>query len=1129
MGVVYRARQESLGRVVALKMILAGQLASPDDVQRFYREAQAAGNLDHPNIVPIYEVNEYENQHYFSMKLIEGGSLGSRPLPMADRQAAELLAVVARAVHHAHQRGILHRDLKPGNILVDAEGQPYVTDFGLAKRVEGEVQHTRTGGIVGTPSYMAPEQARSEKVLTTAVDVYSLGAVLYELLTGRPPFQAGTVLDTVLQVLEREPERPSKIEPRVDRDLETICLKCLEKEPTRRYGSAEALANDLERCLRGEPISARPAGRAERLWRWCRRNPIVAALSAAIVLIAVLGFAGVLSQWQVAEANERKANENAAEAKQKAREAETERDVARRQRNDIRKANEHLLLAQGELRSTLYAAQMNLVQAAWDTDNIARVRDLLEQLRPQPGQTDLRGFEWHYWNRLGHAELRTVELGSQNLFASRFSPDRRRFAALFNTPVPDKPLWFHSAVRVWDTATGKQLGVLEGVADSINKFEFSPDGKRLVAAGGSEVKVWDTDSGKTVLAFPSLGQVAELQFRSDGRHLVGVVKAKNQKAEQIKVWDAVTGKELASHPLPAGTDGKAVFSPDGRRLAVIVRGKASFDGWHEVKVFDTDTGAEIATCPMAFEMVLFFSRGALTFSPDGKRIVAAVTHFDADLSKMPNFATGSVRMFDADTGRPLRTFKGLPATKIGLGFSPDGSTLAAIDAAFGGVKVWDTITGKEKLTDPGRSSAAGTDAPQGVKPMFTLLELGVAFSPDGKLLSATGFGTTVKVWDIATGRLRFSLKGHTGTVAGAAFGADGKRLFSAAMDGTLKAWDLTRSDGPIEPPGIVAVSPDGKHLVLVDEVRHLVKMFDPRTQKELFAIKIKDGFGVGGLIFSPDGRRLAGVMSTGDLEAKTSNNEVKVWDAGTGNELFASRKVLTLLGGVGALTFSPDGHRLAAFIYTDALKSAGQVEVWSIAAAGEPLTVTGGHLFWNLAFSTDGKRLAIPQVGKRATAVVIRDTATGKELRTLLVGPHNAGRLAFSPDGKNLAVAATTMNVMAASTEIKVWDTDSGLPRFVLRLSGQALLMAFSPDGQRLATNRGGNLATGQAENEIKLWDATTGLELAALKGSVSLPSSLAFSTDGTRLLLTGANTQLRSLLQVWDAAPLPDEHPAQK
>jgi hypothetical protein len=286
MGVVYKARQLSLKRTVALKMILAGQFASPDEVGRFQHEAQAAANLDHANIVPIYEIGEHDGQHYFSMKLIEGTSLLKRISDYArnPKSAAAMLAKVARAVHHAHQHGILHRDLKPGNILVDCHDEPYVTDFGLAKKVDGQSPQTRTGMIVGTPSYMAPEQARPEKGLTVAADVYGLGAILYELVTGRPPFRAETELDTILQVLDRDPPRPRTLNPRLDADLETICLKCLEKEPGKRYGSALALAEDLERWCAGRPIEARPSGPARRLVKWAKRNPTLAIL--LVVLVA---------------------------------------------------------------------------------------------------------------------------------------------------------------------------------------------------------------------------------------------------------------------------------------------------------------------------------------------------------------------------------------------------------------------------------------------------------------------------------------------------------------------------------------------------------------------------------------------------------------------------------------------------------------------------------------------------------------------------------------------------------------------------------------------------------------------------------------------------------------------------
>jgi serine/threonine protein kinase len=330
MGVVYRARQLSLGRVVALKMLRAGRLAGTEDRQRFRLEAEAVAHLDHPGIVPVYDVGEHDGWLYFSMKFIEGGSLAHRLrefayTPSAPEGRAEvaarrsrllgLLAQVADAVHYAHQRGVLHRDLKPGNILLDLAGRPNASDFGLAKCVQGLAGTedtvlvnpargpiTQSGAILGTPSYMAPEQAcgHADAVATT-VDVYSLGAIFYELLCGRPPFREGSPLATLRALVEREPVRPRVLQPGIERDLETVCLKCLEKDPARRYGSAHELAEELRRCQRGDAILARPTGSGERLARWCRRNPAIAALAVTLLGSFLLGFALVFWQWQQAE------------------------------------------------------------------------------------------------------------------------------------------------------------------------------------------------------------------------------------------------------------------------------------------------------------------------------------------------------------------------------------------------------------------------------------------------------------------------------------------------------------------------------------------------------------------------------------------------------------------------------------------------------------------------------------------------------------------------------------------------------------------------------------------------------------------------------------------------------------
>ena len=310
MGVVFKAHQVALNRAVALKMIKSGGFATEAELLRFQNEAEAVAQLDHPHIVPIYEVGQHQGRHFFSMKLIAGSSLDKRLAEFAadPRAAARIVAIVAAAIHHAHQRGILHRDLKPANILLDERGEPHVTDFGLAKRIEGDGELTHSGAPVGTPSYMAPEQATRRKgSLSTATDVYGLGTILYALLAGRAPFAGTTLVETLDKVRTCSPEPPSLLNQQVPRDLEIICLKCLEKEPNRRYASALALAEDLDRWLKGMPILARPVGPMTTAAMWCRRNKALASLAALLMLALVGGLAGVTWKWREADRERAKA------------------------------------------------------------------------------------------------------------------------------------------------------------------------------------------------------------------------------------------------------------------------------------------------------------------------------------------------------------------------------------------------------------------------------------------------------------------------------------------------------------------------------------------------------------------------------------------------------------------------------------------------------------------------------------------------------------------------------------------------------------------------------------------------------------------------------------------------------
>jgi WD40 repeat protein len=1100
MGIVYKARQTSLNRIVALKMILSGQFASPHDVQRFHREAEAAANLDHPHIVPIFEVGEHEGQHYFSMKLIDGSSLadwirksftaenaenaerrqgeGTKHLSpssippsssaLSALSAVKLLIPVARAVHHAHQRGILHRDLKPGNILIDSQGQPYVTDFGLARRVQGDAGQTQTGSIVGTASYMPPEQARSEKVLTTAIDVYSLGAVLYELLTGRPPFRAETPLDTVLEVLERDPVRPRTIRPQIDRDLETICLRCLEKEASKRYGSAEALAEDLERWLRDEPILARPVGGGERLWRWCRRNRGIAAALAGFVGTLVVGI--VVASWLAIVASK-----NASRADANAEHAEREAAVA--------KKNAAQVLAEKWLSDhRYYASEMKLACLDWETGQTALMLERLRRFVPKPEEEDHRGFEWYYLQRQSQLDFRSFDDFGQ----VAYSPGGRRIAAAGT-----------DGIKVWDVATGQELVRFRGQTSGFSGVAFSPDGQRIAAANDDGIlRVWDAATGRETASLRALeNECSLLALRAS---TVALLTSPLGHGPFLAVASMVA-ERTSTQGLSSVT-----FSPDGRRIAC-ARSES-------VKIWNVASGREALTLRGHSRAV-----NSIAFSPDGRQIASA--SFDA-----------TVMVWDAATGKETRTLHGHKNGVTGVAFSPDSRRIASAgwDET---VKVWDAATGQEALTLLGHTSSVW----------------GVTFSPDGRWIASSSNDQTVRVWDAATGKQTLKLRGHTAAVTHVAFSPDGRRLASGGGDGT-KVWDVVAGQQTLI-PGLtggsggalssrwllsrtdmmgsatvwdgamgqeiltlgghgasivdVALSPDGRRLAAFggDDT---VKLWDVATGRETLSLRGYTAWIEGG-VFSPDGRHLA---------LARRDQTVRVYNLTTGQDTF------TLRGHVGqviGVIFSADGRCLAS------ASSDGVVKLWDATTGKEIFTFRGNRTADSgLAISPNSRRLAL-----RIEDGTVRlwDAATGKEISVVqrgeatipnifftthgVAGKSSIGVL-FSPDSRYLVQYGWP------DRTAKVWNADTGQEAFTLRGHTVGIKdVVFSPDGRRLASSGG--------DGTVRIWDATTGQETLSIPVAnirSDGPLELAFSPDGRRLACQG----LFGPIIVWDATPLTEE-----
>jgi WD40 repeat protein len=971
MGIVFKARQVSLNRLVALKTIVGGGLASARSVQRFRLEAEAAANLTHPHIVPIYEIGEHEGQHYFSMRLVEGGSLEARIAEfalsgdvrndgalsrseLAERQArvARLMATIARAIHYAHQRGVLHRDLKPANILLDADGQPQVADFGIAKLLAGDGDSTHTATVVGTPNYMAPEQAAgTTKQLTTAADVFGLGAILYRLLTGRPPFEAATPVATLQQVIEREPAPPRSHNAALSRDLETICLKCLAKDPQRRYRSAEAMADDLERWLKGEPITARAVTQAERVWRWCRRKPVLAALWFGLAAAVVIGFGVSTAEW-------RRAERNAA-----------------------------------TLRENLYASDMGVAFPAWEAGNVARARELLEQHRPRPDEPDLRTFEWRYlFGVTRPRELLTIRSATTGLWGSTISPDGRLLA----TGAID------GRIEVWELATGMLVRTFKPSSNVVYSAAFSPDGRLLATSNieTSEVDLWDVATWGRAGRLSRHGSgVYSIRFSHDGKTLAsmsGYPYATDDPAELV-LWDVATRRKLRTLAGHTSSSGWMDFSPDDRVLAT-PHGNGTIILW------DVATGRTLTTLS-GHRGIVFCVR----FSPDGEWLASGGMD-------------GTVRLWHAATRRLVATLDGHQGAVYSVAFSPAGDRLvsASIDHT---AKLWDvkerrlitTLRGhvsrvfSVSYTPDGRSivtaSLDGTTRIWGANPppdagVFDRHPNSWAFlrfSSDGRLLArCVPLGNQITLWDARSWK-RLSVLPH----GDAGFSADGRLLVTKTSTASyvpgaanaLAVWDLGREGPalratiPIPAPAQIqspVFSPGARYVAIGHgDPPTSVGIWDIESGQRAATLIQANKAEPGAYAFSPDGRWLV----VGD-----ANGRLNVWDTRTWT---TSKAWQGHPNKVQAVEFSPDGRLLATG------SDDTTVRLWNAFDDSEVGVLRGdaGQVY-SIGFSPDGQTLA---VGTADGIVKLWNLRTRRQVATLKAHDSVVSSVAFSPDGRTLA------------------------------------------------------------------------------------------------------------------------------